>query len=714
MKNIILLSNGFISLFSTNNKNDIVFNEDTSEFLGTILSNFASFGYMPSKEIISILSSYSKEELTAFWVAQKEIFDTYFKDIQNAKNGIVYKNFPQEVLSKTESEYWIAQIFMYFGVSWDFFAENEKEREACEIDLSNLKVLKKANESTLTDIFTSYKNKKVALTPQELEYASYLLTESGIDEINISDFVFKMNGALIAKNAYENSINVKAENATDIIRFAAVLAGVGDKLNQRISKFVLKRKERRVILKMLCGIVNYEEDIAARRETSKALFKALRPGDYAWAKPVSEMYDKLYKNNVHSFAGKVEMNKDSLKVFEILKTRPGAFVRAFHHIYNKHQDKDVVVEMFCENLSKLSVFQLLKFKKYILTINDNKFIIARPKSSWEKTKLLENNKIKIAEDHISKIVKAINETLKQKINEKLPDGVLKGDGLSDIKLPSNDQEISIGRGTKIKLADNVKFIRSATYWTNEKGTHAHNFYFDNSWNFIMNNDSLENETHDEDIVFTTEEGFVRSKKDNTAVCYSNERNDFAVFSGDPTIINNDKNCAAQLIDLDLLKAKEVGCKYAFWSVLSYSHINFKDAEKAFGCIQFLEDNEKGKLFEPSKVDMQLSLKGNGLNKFLVMLDIEKRDLIYLDMAFPGIQVATAEKNDKAIRKFLPALLEHLNTIPSVADLVEQANEGSVPFLVNDKDVDVKGKAYVFKELNSENEVIQIDLQSLLN
>lgn len=714
MKNIILLSNGFISLSSENNNNNVVFNKDTSEFLGTILSNFASFGYVPSKEIISILSSYSKEELTSFWLAQKEIFDIYFKDIQNAKNGVVYKNFPQEVLSKTESEYWIAQIFMYFGVSWDFFAEDEKEREPCKVDLSTLKVLKKANENTLVDIFNSYKNKKVALTPQELEYASYLLIKSGVNEINISDFVFKMNGVLLAKNAYEKNINVKAGNATDIIRFAAVLAGVGDQLNQRINKFTLKRKERKVILKMLCGIVNYEEDLAARRETSKALFKALRPGDYAWAKPVSEMYDNLYKNNVHSFAGKVEMNKDSLKLFEILKTRPGAFVRAFHHIYDKNQHKDMVVEMFCETLNKLSVFQLLKFKKYISNVNDNKFIVARPKSSWEKTKLLENNKTKIEEGHISKIVESINETLKEKINEKLPDGVLKGNGLNDIKLPSNDQEISIGRGTKIKLADNIKFIRSATYWTNENGSHAHNFYFDNSWNFIMNEDESENEIQDKDIVFTTEEGFVRRKKDNVAVCYSNERNDFAVFSGDPTIANNDKNCAAQLIDLDLLKAKEAGCKYAFWSVLSYSHINFKDAEKAFGCLQFLEDNEKGQLFEPSKVDMQLSLKGNGLNKFLVMLDIEKRELIYLDMAFPGIQVVSAEKNDKAIRKFLPALLEHLNSIPSVGDLVEQVNEGSVPFLVDDKDVDVKGQAYVFKQLNSENQVIQIDLQSLLS
>lgn len=686
MKDIVLLANGFINVPSFKEAKE----KASTESVGTVLSNFAFYGFVPSKMIIDTISSFSELQLAQFWAGTEKVLKAYFKEITAAKNGVVYKNFPEEVLSKTESEYWFSQILMYWGVPSEVFAEEEQVRPKSAPDLSKMKVLKAAKDDTLQNIFNTYVIKKVSLTPKEQEYVDIILESLDIKSFDISESSFKMNGVLIGKKVFERGGLVEVKNATDIIRFAASICDQDATLKERITFFKFSRAQRKLLLRMLCSVKHYEEDFAARPESFKALMKALRPGDYSWAKPVSEMYDALYNKHVHSFAAKVNRSQAP---WELLKTRPGVFLRRFHEIYSKNAD--IAISNIKEVFDSLTVYQLLKFKKYVTHVNGNKFIIARAKSQWSKAKLIENKKQYISENHIIELISAIDAVLSVKLATLFPNGVMKGDMLNTITLPSNDQEVSIGRGTVYSLPENVNFIRTASFWENKVNNHTYNFWFDNGWNFIHENEKLDA------VVCWNSPGYENGQQ-------------LAIFSGDPTIANSQSGEATQVIDINLEALDKAGYRYAVWNVLSYNNIIFNEAEKVFGCMQFLQDQTKGEIFEPSKVDIQFDLKGNTKNKMVVLLDVMERKIIYLDMAFPKISVQSALQNKKSIREFLPAVIEHLNSIPTVADLIENVKDGDMPFLYSDKDVAVSGDAYVFKPENAENEFNQLDLQKLID
>lgn len=685
-KSVVLLTNNYISVpLFEEEPTDKASNGD----VGTVLSNFAYYGYIPSNDIINTIANFSRAQLVQFWNSTENIFKTYYKDVLNAKKGVVYKNFPEEVLSKSEGEYWVAQILMYYGNPYKLFVEHEKERKKVDIDLTSLIVLYQETKDTMKDIFNAYINKKVSITPKEEEHLDAILKALDIKSFDISSSAFKTNGIRIAKKVFQRGGSVNAQNTTDILRFAVAICDGDISLKTPVKCFKLNRPKRRILLHMLNPIEHYEEDFAARPNTFKALMKALRPGDYSWAKNVSKMYDELYRDNVHSFASKVSSSETPI---ELLKSRPGIFLRQFHEMYSK--DPQLAISGIEEIFPSLSVYQLLKFKKYIKNVNDSQFIIARPKSSWSKAKLINRKKVDLSIPHVEELVYHINALLSIKLNKLFPHGVMKGKYLDKIALPSNDQEVSIGRGTIYELPDSIKYIRTATYWENYSGKFGgdFSFYFDNSWNFIH-----------------------KEKERDTCICWNKtSEKELAVFSGDPVISNNKHKVAAQLIDLNLENLLQEGYEFAIWSVLSYNNIDFNKAEKVFACLQFLENQQNGELFEPSKVDIQFALKGESTNKMVVLLNIKKREIVYLDMSFPRISVSSASRNSANVREFLPAALQNLKDIPTVADLTENINDGETPFLYTDKDIKVSDTAFVFKSVNPDNDYKQLDLQKILS
>lgn len=62
---------------------------------------------------VEALFSLSAEELKSWWQELEPELQAITADDRNIGDFVVYKNFPQEVLEKSEAEYWGAQIFMY-------------------------------------------------------------------------------------------------------------------------------------------------------------------------------------------------------------------------------------------------------------------------------------------------------------------------------------------------------------------------------------------------------------------------------------------------------------------------------------------------------------------------------------------------------------------------------------------------------------------------
>ena len=74
--------------------------------LGTIFANIAYYGFALSKECVSKLKTFSEDEAVVWWSNLEPSLKEITGDNRKMDEHVVYKNFPQEVLGMSESEYW--------------------------------------------------------------------------------------------------------------------------------------------------------------------------------------------------------------------------------------------------------------------------------------------------------------------------------------------------------------------------------------------------------------------------------------------------------------------------------------------------------------------------------------------------------------------------------------------------------------------------------
>lgn len=688
----ILLKNNFVAVNSAmvNPLNP----QTLSAEIGTIVSNLAYYGYIPSLELLEKFQSQTPQQLASFWKSfEKEIKVVTGAD-KEMDNFVVYKNFPSEVLNKTESQYWIAQILMYWGLPNEVFTQEEKERPKLS-EKASLKVLNLAKENTLQEIFSNLVLSAARWTDNQKEMVFHLFSQVEDKAINIDTAKFKENIVELAKKAIDTlpveqyAGLVQASNATDVLRLAAAMSEGDISLRTNVKFKNFKRSERRFLLSMLENSKNLLEDVSARPAVFKKLLKALHPGDYSFAK-VSEVYNKLYNHEYTTFQSLVVKNtkEKNVDALEMLKSRPGEFFRQFHHMYSVYGAR--AVDAFVDIVPALSNLQLIKMSRYLETINDRKKLMFAPKGNWSVVKVEDNNKVHFVEKYKIAVLNAINDELITRLAVQVPEGVALDEKTKEIKLQTNDQELaSYGRGTSFDIPENVKFIRSASYWAIKSQGYV---WFDNSWNF-----------------------FDENWKSQDTCCWSSytAANGGAVFSGDPTNTKDIEGRACQMIDLYLDKLQEQGIRYAVWNILAYSRVPFEDAD-VLATLQYGENPEEGKLYEPSRAQMVFPLQGAYLSKYVAYIDVQKRKLVYVDANLYG-NVQSAERNGPVLESVMPAYLEYLDSLPSVYDLFKNAPVGEIPVVYSDKDFSIgSGKAFVFKKENAQNKFDDYQFNTLLS
>jgi len=89
-------------------------------------------------------------------------------------------------------------------------------------------------------------------------------------------------------------------------------------------------------------------------------------------------------------------------------------------------------------------------------------------------------------------------------------------------------------------------------------------------------------------------------------------------------------------------------------------------------------------------------------------------MVYMDANLKA-NVSSAHSNQNILSKQMPAFVEYLNTLPSVADLFSHAEGGQTPVIYTDADREIvdNKNAYVFKAENEKNEFQQLDLARFL-
>lgn len=683
LANIFLRSN--LVLIPVHASGDVATQSDVA----TILMNVSHYGYALSLGAYQALIKLSHDELVAWWTET----ETHLKSITGADRKVadfvVYKNFPREVLEKSVAAYWIPQILMYWGFPKEMFTEVEQPREKMQ-EKCREKVLHLATENSANDILLSHLKNPSRWKEDELRDVLELLEDLVLPTDKI---VFKENMVAVAVAMMERGKKMRMASATDVLRLGAGLSDGDISLREDVKFKSLGKPVRRWLLAMLETCANIKEDMARRPEVWKRFLKGLHAGDFRRQYPiVCAAMDDLYHDRLTSFNSEVELGLESLdeNVLALLSTRPGDFRRRLVHTMDLFGDAAVRAFLQPKVLGKLTVMQMVSLRSHLDTVNLRRNRCFPPGGNWTK---LQVAGVRYVDGDLAGEVSA---ALGKALTSRLPKIKYLDPATRSIKLPTNGSDTGpFTRGTEFPIPDEVEFIRSVSYWRVGK---RQTVWFDNGWNF-----------------------FDSSWKDLGACCWAyghmNYGKGSAIFSGDPVSGNEMKGRAAQMIDLYPSKLVKLGVRYAVWNILAWSRIPFSDVEEVFAALQWGKDPQKGSLFEPSRAQLAFPLTGKNLTKYVCVVDLVGRKLIYLDANLRG-NVRSAGANGKILEEQMPAFMEYVDSIPSVYDLlsgsVDEKN-GKAYVLYSDKEVDLfqDEPAYVFRPENKSNSFTPLNLNALL-
>lgn len=655
-----------------------------THMLGTILSNLAYYGYTLNREAISMLEVAAIPEVFDWYSQLKEVLEQETGADLKMADYVVYKNFPDEVLSMDLAEYWFNQILIYLGVPQSNFSNQDVSRAMLsEEKFNTLKVLGVAQEGWESSLFASLIAKSTRWSDKEVAQAEYCQATLGA-AVDFSAVKYKLNALLLLKAivATGSIAEVKLTSATDVLRIVALLQDGDISLKKPFKFKKLSRASRRDFIELLEGCSNLEEDFAMRKEQWKRFLTCLHVWDYK-APKLQAAFKKLIEGKVATLNSVIQHGfsiKDEA-VFGYLKAYPGVFYRKLDEAYACFGVAAYI--QFEEILDKLTVAQLLSVYARFKAMPTQQFRLYKPNGALKHAKVDVFSK-SYKKSHLALMLRSIKKAVAKKVGIAFDKSDL--DNLKNIKLPDNNQELAAyGPGTSFDIPEEVTFIRSASYWQDDRrGT-----WFDNGWNFF--------------------------DKDWTPVstCCWNCHAEGAVFSGDPLNTPEMDGKACQMIDIYLDKLSQMGIKYAVWSVLCFSYIPYSYAKKVFAALQWGANPMEGNLFEPSRAQMSFELKGDALGKLVAYIDVENRKLVYMD-ANINLNVGSAGQNTEKLNYILPALTEELKNKPSWATLVECCKTGKTPALFSDKDTLTTKPGLVFKKENPENTNPNLSVNEILS
>lgn len=681
----ILIRNGYVAIPSSL---DGLAADKNFEALGTILMNLEYYGFCLSADAYKAVTSLPSSTMAVWWSHLERELKATTGDDRNIGNFVVYKNFPAEVMNKTEAEYWIPQILMYWGFPNEFFTEDVKPREGMDANEHNAVTLMLAGPNTLQSILNSMLASKAKWKKHEFNDVVFLSQSQYVD---FSKIEFKENLVELASHFIKSGVQIKVKTATDVLRLAAGLSDGDVSLKEKVRFKSFDRKTRRFFMNMLADCGNLVEDVARRRGVWKKFLHNLHPGDFKKSHArVVEVADSLYKDNLVTFNSRVEtlIKRKDPEVLSLLATRPGEYMRRLVHLLEVFSG--TAAEEFIKVIPKLSVQQIVTLRRFLECSNVRAHRVFPPQGNWGRLQIAEPRPVK------PWFVDTLTIALGVELVNRVPAVSVLDSETENVKLPSGGDEGTYTRGTIFKIPEHVKFIRTASYWAHASG--CGNVWFDNGWNFFGKNWNSMGSCCWTDVKF------------------GDYRSPAAVFSGDPTNSKEMEGRAAQLIDLYLDKLEEQGVRYAVWNVLCYSRIPFSDATEVFAALQWGTDPQKGKLFEPSRAQLAFPLTGKYHTKYVCLIDVKTREMVYLDANLKA-QTHTAARNGESLSKQMPAFMEYLYSLPSVHDLfkesVDAKGSGQVLYSSKDVELDKEQPAYIFQH-EGKQDYKPIDLNKILS
>ena len=638
MKNVIQLHNGFVNLPKSPKGNRY-------ELAMSIASELMQFGYMLDQGAIMNLAEASKSDAVKFHNETISWLKTMTGSTRSYKP--FWKGFPEEVMKKSETELWLHQIVHYMSNGKYEPSEWTKERKVA-FEHPSYTILTAGTEEQYGEIFTSLVSVNSSLTPDDLETVKFFVEEwhKGLVELKFPDVIpFKENLCTLAGMR----LNVPVKTVTDVLRIAVHMSG-GDislpavppaqiRMNRwstaksdnpyrelfKFKKFT--RSERKYILGLLENTNCDVKEFVLKDNRWIRLGEILHPGEYTSKFPkAADLFDQIRNTKVQSWYGEVdaEFKKSYRDGILKLAERPGEFSRRFDALIRNTGAANVqalfnVLSIVAPKVSNKVLYEMIShFEKRGEAVTDRTVTI---KGARKTTKLPDLPPIK--QEYLDKIEEIVKGALNSKfaLLDKLGKTWI-DEELKKIPLPSNMRSMSsalkpVIRGQRIPIGnEDTKVIRAYVHWFDERGS--------------------------EDLDLTATllgETPTNGKGKVMRIGWNGDKNTpQGCYSGD---VRHRQGACAEYIDIDIKGCLNSGYKYVVLDVRNFnggSLANLKDC--VFGYME-REKPKANEIFVPATLSNSIRLQSASANTIVVVIDIEAREYIFLDIDQDGIPVASA-------------------------------------------------------------------------
>ncbi len=639
---VICFQKGLVRFTNSGKKN--------TQLATTLQAKLMEYGYMMQEDAFKMACLATEEQITNTY----ESIMNYLRPLMGSSvHEAMYKNFPQEVMEKSDCELFVNAILHYWSEGAWTPLSIEKSR-GVKFEKVKFTMLKLTDLNGFLEIFTNLTKINQSLMPQDLEVIKWF-ANSGFELRFPNQIPFKENLCTLAAMG----LDVPVWQTTDVLRIAVHMSGgdislpavpakttyghrtpfgrnVGTVANVARDSFKFKkfnRQERKQLLSLLEKTTDGAESMVNRDERWFRLGEILHPGEYKRLYPKSfEMFRQIRRGltlktrNKMNPVRKHELPKvrtwnsvlnqllfvslNLLASLRHLSTRPGEFVRRIDYLLRTFTDKvskKNILDSFKSAISGSSnkvLYELYGHLEKRREYTTNRSIMikgARKRTPLPDLPALDS-------DAVDKVQAMILQQLSVTFS-KLPTlgKVYIDPELAKIPLPSNMRSLNLS------LSPTVRGQRTP---------------FDNPSAKVIRAHMMWDGSTDLDLSAT----FV-GPKGTATLSYSTRglKLGKSCHSGD--IIHSPKPCA-EYIDVDIEDALQHGYQYVLLDTRNYTGRPMSAIQANFGT-QEREFPESNKHWIPSTMSGAQMLESSATSILIAILDLQTREYIFLDLDSSG-------------------------------------------------------------------------------